>query len=369
MTLSRSVRALVDEAIGAGIFPSAALLVGAGDAIAFEYYAGAVHAGAPPDADTVYDLASLTKPLATVAILLRLSERGLVTVHAPVSAVLPDFASGDARRAAVTIASLLSHSSGLPAHRRYFEVVEAEQRASGQKLVGTRAGAMRIQDLAQREPLEREPEKQAVYSDVGFIILGRIVELVTGRTLDRVFREEIAAPLGLESTGYVDLEAEPPAFVARAAPCGPCAWRGKHVRGEVQDENAWAMGGVAGHSGLFSTAREVHRTVAQHVRAWRGEESLFARELVPSFWTRDRVTPASTWALGWDTPSPRESSAGRFVSPTSVGHLGFTGTSMWIDLERGLHAIFLTNRLELERDNTRMRAFRPRLHDAIFGGI
>jgi CubicO group peptidase (beta-lactamase class C family) len=192
------------------------------------------------------------------------------------------------------------------------------------------------------------------------------LEKATGVPLDALFAREIASPLALGSTGYIDLEAAPPAFAVRAAPTGWCDLRQCRVRAQVQDENAWAMGGVAGHAGLFATVRDVHRMAAAHVRAWQGRPSLFAQATVRDFWRRDEQTPGSTWASGWDTPSPEHSSAGSRIRRPAVGHLGFTGTSLWIDLPRGLHVVLLTNRLEVGRDNARIKEFRPRLHDAVF---
>jgi CubicO group peptidase (beta-lactamase class C family) len=141
------------------------------------------------------------------------------------------------------------------------------------------------------------------------------------------------------------------------------------IHGVVQDENAYVMGGVAGHAGLFSTARSVHRLVAELVRALRGLPSLFERDLVRLVWTKDTTTPGSSWALGWDTPAVQGSSAGSRISAWAVGHLGFTGTSVWLDLDRGVHVVFLTNRIHEGGDNRSVRELRPRVHDAVFAGL
>jgi CubicO group peptidase (beta-lactamase class C family) len=141
------------------------------------------------------------------------------------------------------------------------------------------------------------------------------------------------------------------------------------IHGVVQDENAYAMGGVAGHAGLFSTAREVHRLVGEFERAFHGLGSRFERDLVRIVWTKDTATPGSTWALGWDTPAAQGSSAGSRISARAVGHLGFTGTSVWVDLDRGVHVVFLTNRIHQGGDNRGIRELRPRVHDAVFAGL
>jgi CubicO group peptidase (beta-lactamase class C family) len=355
---------MLDRAVREGVAPGAALLVGRIDDVVFEHYAGTLATDDPQcvTAHTVYDLSSLTKPLATVALLALLVARRALSLDARVVARVPAFESDDARRVGITIRDLVAHASGLPAHRRYFERLAHEQRVR----TATRDAKRRIEAFATEEPLERDPLAAAVYSDVNFIVLGRIVEEACGTPLDAAFENDVAARLGLRSVGFIDLEAPRADLAARAAPCGVCPWRGFRVRGAVQDENAWAMGGVAGHAGLFGTARDVHRLAAEHVRAHRGEPSLFAHDVVREIWKKDGRVPDSTWAAGWDTPSPVRSTAGHFVSNEAVGHLGFTGTSLWIDLRRGAHVVLLTNRLEYARDNAAIRALRPRLHDAVF---
>jgi CubicO group peptidase (beta-lactamase class C family) len=149
------------------------------------------------------------------------------------------------------------------------------------------------------------------------------------------------------------------------APTEHCPWRKRVLCGEVHDDNAYAMGGVAGHAGLFASATDVHALATRLRACHRGEDDFVPPELMRLFWTRAGLVPGSTWALGWDTPSPGGSSAGSGFGPEAVGHLGFTGTSLWIDLARDLHVIFLTNRVHPHRENDRIREFRPRVHDAV----
>ena len=153
------------------------------------------------------------------------------------------------------------------------------------------------------------------------------------------------------------------------APTERCPWRGKILWGEVDDDNAWAAGGVAGHAGLFSSAADVHALVCRLRASALGQDSFLPADIVRRFWTRDGLVPASTWALGWDTPSPAGSSAGTRVSAQAVGHLGFTGTSLWIDFERDAHVILLTNRVHPTRQDERIRDVRPCLHDAVWEAL
>jgi len=358
----QTVAELLDGAVTAGVTPAAAVLVGCGAEVRWEAYRG------PIDDSAVFDLSSLTKPLATVAVVVDLIARGRLRLDTAVAEVLPDFAVGRPSEPPVTVAALLAHSSGLPAHRRYFEQLSTE-RTVGAPLVATRQGRARIVSMALVEPLERKPASAAVYSDVGFLVLGRLLEVVAAEPLEKLVADKVLEPAGLGDTGYIDLEAATTALSRRALPCGHCPWRGRVVQGEVQDQNAYAMGGIAGHAGLFATARDVHRLVAAHVAAYRGEPSFLDGDVVRQLWRRDRSTPATTWAHGWDTPSPEHSSAGVHIGKPAVGHLGYTGTSVWIDLRRGIHVVLLTNRLHASADPAGMRALRPRLHDAVFSAV
>lgn len=366
----QGVDELMREALATGVFPGAQLLVGCGDDVVLDSVYGVVAEGeAAVTSATRYDISSLTKPLATLSSLLVLISRAVVSLDTLVVDVLPEFgepalpeASLERNRASVRLRDLLGHCSGLPAHRRYYQSCGT----SG-------ADRERICALACREPLEREPRTAAVYSDIGFIVLGAVVERLCGDRLDRFAAQSVFDPLGLEATGFMpvvaeDARGETPA--STVAPCGWCQWRGAVVRGVVQDENAYAMNGVAGHAGLFSTAAEVHAIVAHYLRALSGHSSLFAPGLVDACWRLpDGNVPDPTWALGWDTPSPRGSSAGNLVSKRTFGHLGFTGASVWIDVERGAHVIVLSNRVHPDPSNTKIREVRPRLHDAVFAAI
>jgi CubicO group peptidase (beta-lactamase class C family) len=322
----------------------------------------------PCNAATVFDLASLTKPLVTVALVLDLLARGRLFFDTRVADLLPSFADGDdPRRGQVSIRHLLRHDAGLPAYRRFFEAFDGEPPRSSAALEARRERLLR---LALAEPLERDPRAGSVYSDIGFLVLGAVVEEVGGARIDELARDRLFGPLGVEDAKYVDTLAGPPDRLAeRCAATGPCPWRRREVHGVVQDENAYAMGGVASHAGLFATARSVHRLVAEWTQASAGRGLVLDRRLVGHAWDRSAGAAGaepSTWALGWDTPSPGASSAGSRIGRGAVGHLGYTGTSIWVDPSRHAHVVLLTNRIAYGRSSDAIRALRPRIHDAVF---
>ena len=214
--------------------------------------------------------------------------------------------------------------------------------------------------------------ERACYSDLGFILLDWALERCAGARLDKLAQRLVFDPLGLRRTRFVQLQRQGALGAVQALPVAPterCPWRKRRLRGEVHDDNCHVMGGVAGHAGLFSTAFEVHLIVRELVSAaCSGKSTLFSPAVVQRFFERDK-TPGSTRALGWDTPSLRGSSAGRLFSDWAVGHLGFTGTSIWIDLPRRLSVVLLTNRVYHGREPNPMIKLRPRLHDAVVRAI
>lgn len=309
------------------------------------------------DESVVFDLASLTKPLATVLALLILKGRGLIRLGDRLSDLLGQVVPAD--KGAITLTHLLQHSSGLPAHRPYFETLRT-------LLVASRRQA--LLKMLLDEPLEANPGERAVYSDLGFILLGLIVEEISGEPLDKFVDRWLYAPLGLEGKITFNPLARP-AFGAGTvfAPTEECPWRGKVLLGEVHDDNAHAMGGVAGHAGLFASAGAVLTLVSFLLDLVKGRAShphLAAADLQEAVRCANAPT-GSTWGLGFDTPSAVNSSAGNLLSRRCFGHLGFTGTSFWCDPKRDLAVVLLCNRVHFGRSNTLIRAFRPRFHDAV----
>jgi CubicO group peptidase (beta-lactamase class C family) len=325
----------------------------------------------PAQADTVYDVASLTKAVVTSVLCMQEVAAGRLRLDAPAVEGLPELAGSEAgrpglpggARAAITWRHLLAHASGLPAHRPFWR--RAAEAPSGRLAVAW---------LAAREPLLHPPGVRAVYSDLGFILLGWWLERSTGQRLDELFAGRIAAPLGLASARFVSL-ADPDAraeLLARrsVAATQVCTERRRLMLGEVDDLNAAAMEGIAGHAGLFSDADDLLAIARALTAAWRGEAAgLVPRDVVREFWTPSGV-PASTWRLGWDGPAATGSQAGDRLSRGAVGHLGFTGCSVWIDPERELAIVLLANRVHpsVPADD-RFRRFRPALHDAVLEAL
>jgi CubicO group peptidase (beta-lactamase class C family) len=285
-----------------------------------------------------------------------------------VSRFFPDFAAHG--KDPITFRHLLSHGSGLPAWRPYYrEILEIERQRGRRGFVASTAAKKYVFQQILGERLENPPGQRAVYSDLGFMLLGAAVEAISGLSLDRFCHERIFHPLGLSAMSFVDLTAgragRMEAATATVAATERCPWRERVLCGEVHDDNAYAMGGVAGHAGLFGSAADIDTLVCRLKLCHRGQDAFIPNRVVREFWSADGRVPGSTWALGWDTPSPSGSAAGSLFSRRTVGHLGFTGTSLWLDLERDRHVILLTNRVHPKRDNDDIRGFRPVLHDLV----
>ena len=343
--------AVVRDAIEQRAFPAAALAVThRGSLIALRGFGRFTYAddAAVVQPDTIFDLASLTKVVATTAVAMLLHERGQLPLDIPVGHFLPDFVARaprhqQATREAVTLRMLLAHSSGLPAYEKLFEVA------------GSREELVRA---ALTTRLVAEPGTRAEYSDMGFILLGEVLSRQAGLALDRFARQEIFIPLGMTHTRF-----NPPAEWKPQIPPteDDRTFRRRIIQGEVNDENAFVMGGVAGHAGAFAPAIDIARFAECMLR---GGAPILKPETVQLF-TRHVDSPAgSSRALGWDTPSPPASSGAHF-SPASFGHLGFTGTSLWIDPTRQPSVTLLTNRTWPNRMSQAIRQVRPLVHDAI----
>lgn len=308
----------------------------------------------PVDTATVYDIASLTKVVGLTTICMMLLQEGQLDLDAPVERYVPAFKGPNKDK--VTIRHLLTHSSGLPDWRPLY--TEAT----------TRIGALALTDTT---PLKTEPGTKEVYSDLGAIVLTQVVERITGQRIDAVLQERLFEPLGMRHTRYLP----PPEWKDRIAPTER-SQDGTIIRGTVHDENAWRLGGVSGHAGLFSTGPDLVRFATWLLDQWHGRPPSAAGrqpqlppDLVRAWTSRQNLVPGSSRTLGWDTPSGPNSSAGTKLGPLTFGHTGFTGTSMWIDPERDLFIILLTNRVHPTRENNRLSRVRPRVADLVAAAL
>ena len=367
----RAAREVVERAIEARTFPGAAwgILLN-GQVVALDAAGRFTYDRDSPEVtpSTIFDLASLTKLMVTTAMAMLLYDkgrtnrarsqqesRGVLDLDARLGDILPGFVIGGqpgTHRECVTLRMLLAHSSGLPGYGRLFEKHHTPE------------GMLRA---ALHTPLEAPPGTRAEYSDIGFILLGKALEVISGDLMVRFFSREIASPLGFETARFCPPDDWrphiPPTEEDRV-------YRRRVIQGEVQDENCHALGGVAGHAGLFSHAPDVLRFAACILDEGRNAlgRQIFQPETVRLFATRQPEPPGTTRALGWDTPS-EPSSSGRHFSSTSIGHLGYAGTSLWIDPERSLAVVLLTNRTWPERSNNSIQEVRPAFHDAVGEGI
>jgi CubicO group peptidase (beta-lactamase class C family) len=352
----------VNRAIDKGEIPGAVILAKMGDSLRYEGVFGS--AALTPERretrlDTIYDLASLTKVIATTSAIILLVSEHKLSLDQPLAELVPEF--GLHGKEKVSLRHVLTHSSGLRPWRAYYEDLLEREHRRGERLLSTPEGRKAIARRILQGLLIHEPEEAAVYGDLGFIVLGEIIERVSGEPLDLFCKKRIFDPLGMVDTHFNPVPHTGDAL--RYAATELCPWRERVLRGEVHDGNAWAMGGVAGHAGLFSTAADVLRFAEEILAADRGSSELFPLEVVREFFRRQGLPPGSDWALGWDTPS-EPSSSGRYFSKRSVGHTGFTGTSLWIDLDRGAIVVFLSNRVHAVAKRSRF-ALRPTAHDLI----
>ena len=353
----------IEKAIERGELPGAVVLAHWEEELQYEGVFGAACMSPEHHAtrrDTIYDLASLTKVMATTPAVMLLVAEGKLQLDQKVCDVLPTFAEHG--KGEITVRHLLTHSAGLRPWRAYYLDLREREVRRGETLLGTEEARKMIVQRILRSSAVHEPGEASVYGDLDFIVLGALVEHVSGERLDAFCARRIYEPLGIGCHfNPVPFKGER----ARYAATEQCPWREKVVWGEVHDGNAWAMGGVAGHAGLFGTAADVMRYGDEMLLAWRGESALFPRELAREFFRRQAIAENSDWALGWDTPSRGSSTSGQHFSAQSIGHTGFTGTSLWIDLDRRACFAMLANRVHLVAKKSRFE-LRPQVHDMIW---
>ncbi|MEO7458107.1 MAG: serine hydrolase domain-containing protein [Gemmatimonadaceae bacterium] len=338
--LTDTLRAILTRAIADSAFPGGVVVIGTHSGPAVTVSAG--HLDWAPSRlvtpTTMWDLASLTKVVGMTSAMMQLVERGKVDLDAPVQRYLPEWTGTNKEK--VTVRHLITHQSGLPPFKTYY------------KNNVSRDSTLR---LFFNTPLDTLPGVRMIYSDIGAILLGKIVERVSGKTIDAYLEQHVWVPLHMRDTWY-----KPPEWLRlRIAPTEMDPWRGRLIVGEVHDENAFALGGVSGHAGLFSTARDLSRLAEAYLN---GGGKLAKAATIKQFTTVNDSTFSSR-ALGWDTPS-NNSSAGHYIKRPAFGHTGFTGTSIWIAPQHDMYVILLTNRVNPTREHSRIGPVRVAVADA-----
>lgn len=337
---------VLEDSISARAFPGAAVAVTrGGNLVVSKGFGRFTYENGSPlvSADTIYDLASVSKVIATTTMAMILYERGELDLEIPVVSVVPQFAGEDPRRDEITVHMLLAHSSGLPAYIRLFEQAHT---------------ADELMRAALSADLTAEPGARGEYSDIGFIILGEVLARVSGESLDHFCRHQVFGPLGMAHACFnPPLSSRP--FIPPSV--NDTTFRHRVIQGEVHDENASVLGGVAGHAGVFAPASDL--AAFGHCMLSGGAPIL--RPETVALFTHRQLNPAETSrALGWDTPSS-PSQSGNYLSSGAFGHLGYTGTSLWIDPSRQLSVTLLTNRTWPDNKNQAIKQVRPRFHDAV----
>jgi serine-type D-Ala-D-Ala carboxypeptidase len=348
---------LMVTAIEKNIFPGAVLLFSKNGEILFHkaYGVGNIFSCRPVSQNTVFDLASLTKPLATATSVMALVRDKKLALESPLGQIIPEFKTSET--CGIRIENLLSHTSGLPDYRSFFKILEKYPFCERKT---------HLRNLLVDTPLKNPTGHSALYSDLGFMILSWVIEETTGRRIDKFVYDEVFRPIGLENLFYQDLYKKKKS--AEYAATEICPWRKILIEGVVHDENAFSVGGIEGHAGLFGTAENVHRLLKHLLSIYSDELSngIFPAYLVKTFFKRFNNFNRT---LGFDKPSKEKSSSGHLFSCDSIGHLGFTGTSFWMDLQRSIIIILLSNRIHPDRKNEKIKAFRPLLHNAIMSKI
>jgi len=360
----REAVALLQEGIRERAFQAAVLLAARGEEPVLRRSAGE----AQPS--SVFDIASLTKPLVAALFFLQV-QQGRMAPEDRLGALLP-VRSPSPDASSITFLHLLSHTAGLPAWRPLFRDLAEFEAAEGRRIRGTSEGHDRAIETVLSLPLDYRPGESWAYSDLGYMLLGQAIERCAFSSLDRLLRRELADPLGMRDTGYDPLARMSECEAGRIVSTGTSEVRGIDKAGEVDDENAAAMGGVAGHAGIFSNAHDLFLFSREILRARRGEGRVLTRASARRMTEPVSSPPGCPRTPGWDTPTPDAggvSQAGRRFSPGTVGHLGFSGCSLWIDLEREITVVLLTNRVFYGPDNDRIKTLRPRIHDAVLSAM
>ncbi|MDA3785749.1 MAG: serine hydrolase [Deltaproteobacteria bacterium] len=357
-TVEEEISVLMERAREERVFSGCSLAIAQGSEELVENFGTRRWDQKQPIGDnTLFDLASLTKPLATSLAIFALLGQGKIGLNTALAPLLRQEVPEDKRP--ITLFQLHNQCSGLAGHRPFYKKLETMDPGRRKE---------EILRLILSEPLACEPGSRDIYSDLGFILLGLIVERQSGMALDAAVAHYIYEPLQMADCLVFNPLAR---GLTDFAATQHCPWRGRLLQGEVDDQNTWITGGVSGQAGLFGRGGDVLAMVRKLVEIASGAKKhpYLGQDLLKKAMSRQPQIKGSSWGLGFDTPAEVNSSAGRFISQRSCGHLGFTGTSFWHDFDRDITVVLLTNRVHPSVDNDKIKAFRPRFHDLIFQSL
>lgn len=347
----------MEQAISKGVFPGGVLLCAVNQEIVFlkSYGKADIFKNRAMSKDSIFDLASLTKPLATALAISTLIQRQKLFLDQKIGSILEEF--NHSEKADITIDMLLRHTSGFPAYREYYK-----------KIIKTNKDPRPyLRHLLVQEGLENKLNDKQLYSDLGYMVLSWIIEKITHQRLDQFVSDQIYSPLEIDNLFFLEIDPKNEKLnrnKQKIVATQQCPWRKKVLEGEVDDDNAWAVGGIEGHAGLFGDAVSIYVLCCEIINALQNKPTkVLASDIIRTF---ARKKNQNGMVAGFDTPSKENSSSGKYFSKSSIGHLGFTGTSFWIDPEVSLIVILLTNRVHPLRSNDTFKKFRPLIHDLIY---
>ncbi len=395
------VREMLAQGVEDQVFPGAVLLVGKqGEVVFFESvgqkyvpeYAPINHADPRPTSamtvDTVFDIASLTQPIITASLIMTLVEQGKIKLDERVTRYIPGF--GVFGKSEIKIRHLLEHSSGLIHWHPFFEDLIDLNSSSRLGILASRTAKDYVYNAVHKLNAKHKPSTRQIFSDIGYIILGELIETLTGYPLEKAAQRFLIQPLKMRNTSFIDLSLIKRGTLSTVpdlvAPTEFCPWRKRVICAEVHDDNAWAMGGISGHGGCFSTAEDLHMYACHLLAAYFGESSFASRRTVREFlypWTSldaDEVQfehdvrgmrdqDRYRWRYGWEGACDDNGMDQAHFSPFAVGHSGFTGCSLWLEPESGVDIILLSNRIHPTRNNKLMKTYRPLLHEAVIEAL
>jgi len=355
----QDINKAMELAVDSGVFPGASIHVSINNKTLYSKNFGVtnIETGHKINDETIFDLASLTKPLATTLAIMHLVQEGYLSLDQTLFEIFPEETKKD--KAKITVQHLLCHNSGLADHKPFYKTLKDLP-------VSKRAYAIIRQILD--EPLEYQPEEKTIYSDLGFMLLEDLIKRISGVRLDEYVKKNIYIPIGLKDIFFIDLLKNKSIKNEKYAATELCPWRKKTLIAEVHDDNAHFVGGICGHAGLFGTTEGVYKlldyllTIYNDTSDFSASNAVLDKKLIRTFF---HVPKKAERPLGFDIPTPPTSSSGKYFSKNSIGHLGYTGTSFWIDLDRSIIIILLTNRVHPSRNNIKIRKFRPFIHDII----